>query len=94
MLFNISVEITANSLPPEYAKRALKYISQTLEETRHIQFYLKWTTALLEMLGPRDRGTIPSHILVALEKGLLRKYDSLSKMYLLKHVFMINLSYL
>ncbi|XP_026466497.1 periodic tryptophan protein 2 homolog [Ctenocephalides felis] len=73
------IEITANSLPQEYAKRALKFISKTLEGTTHIQFYLRWTTAFLEMLGPRDRGTILPETLVALEKSLLRKYDALSK---------------
>ncbi|KAK3923293.1 Periodic tryptophan protein 2-like protein [Frankliniella fusca] len=81
-----SVELTVSSMPPVYQVRALKFVAASLESTRHIDFYLQWSTFLLNSLSPgllRDRGSttytqlLP--VLLTLQKALTRKHEELGK---------------
>lgn len=50
-----------------------------LSSSPHIEFYLKWATAVLTIHGPKE-DILPQHILLSLHQSLNRKYESLSKM--------------
>lgn len=74
-----------------YQVRVLKFVANSLEQSRHIDFYLQWSTALLNHLSPgllRDRGSTTYSqllpVLLTLQKALSRQHDDLAKMYVLQ----------
>ncbi|KAJ1525853.1 hypothetical protein ONE63_009048 [Megalurothrips usitatus] len=81
-----SVELTVSSMPSVYQVRVLKFVATYVENSRHIDFYLRWSTLLLNALSPgllRDRGSttftqlLP--VLLTLQKSLARKHDDLAR---------------
>ncbi|XP_034239927.1 periodic tryptophan protein 2 homolog [Thrips palmi] len=81
-----SLELTVSSMPAMYQIRVLKFVASSLESTRHIDFYLRWSTFLLNSLSPgllRDRGSITHSqlmpVLLTLQKAITRKRDDLAK---------------
>lgn len=78
-LIFVTVELVVAALPDEFVHRTLHFIAKMLSSSPHIEFYLKWATALLTIHGPKE-DILPQHILLSLHQSLNRKYESLSKM--------------
>lgn len=81
-----SVELTVSSMPSMYQVRVLKFVASSLESTRHIDFYLQWSTFLLNSLSPgllRERGSMTytqiMPVLLTLQKAITRKHTDLAK---------------
>ena len=88
-IFNFSLflaTLTADALPEAYRIRALRHVATGLEESRHLDFYLRWCTALLNKIGatrvvtraPLDKDLTPT--LIAIQKCLTHKFEQIGKM--------------
>ncbi|XP_025828852.1 periodic tryptophan protein 2 homolog [Agrilus planipennis] len=80
---NISVndvELTLTNLGEKFAERLLIVIASALESSRHLEFYLVWAEHLLTIHGPKIKSQKNMPGLIALQKGLTRKYEELSKL--------------
>lgn len=72
------IELVLESLPENFIHRTVDFISSMLN-SNHIEFYLKWTCALLTKFGQKSE-TVDSQALVHLHQNLNRKYEALNKM--------------
>ncbi|XP_077295123.1 periodic tryptophan protein 2 homolog isoform X2 [Arctopsyche grandis] len=72
------ISLTIANLPDDYLRRVLKTISDLVEGSCHIEFYLHWISSAFTTHGSRAQGMFPMPTLLALEKGLSRKYQQLS----------------
>ncbi|XP_052873384.1 periodic tryptophan protein 2 homolog [Anopheles cruzii] len=72
------VELVQESLPDEFAHRTLQFVARTLGTTRHVEFYLRWSTVLLTRLGQVE-SLLDTQTLVTLHQNLNHKYDQLNK---------------
>lgn len=72
------IELVLDSLPDAFVKRTAEFIVKMLN-TPHIEFYLKWTCALLRKFGQKS-DLIDSQVLINLHQNLVRKYESLNQM--------------
>ena len=72
------IELVLESLPDDFIRRTVDFIASMLN-SQHIEFYLKWTCALLTKFGQKSE-TMDSQVLVNLHQNLNRKYEALNKM--------------
>lgn len=72
------IELVLESLPDNFIHRTVDFISSMLN-SNHIEFYLKWTCALLTKFGQKSE-TVDAQALVHLHQNLNRKYEALNKM--------------
>lgn len=61
----------------------LRSVSDIIEDSSHIEFYLYFVKCILTIHGDRMQGLFSMPTLLALEKALCRKYQQLSQMYVL-----------
>ncbi|XP_028031551.1 periodic tryptophan protein 2 homolog [Bombyx mandarina] len=69
------ISLTVSSLDEDYGDRLLSTIARLLEDSRHVEQLLHWTTALVST----GRHKFPPSALLAVEKVLTVKYSQLSK---------------
>lgn len=72
------IELVLESLPENFIHRTIDFIASMLN-SQHIEFYLKWTTAVLTKFGQKSEA-MDSQVLVNLHQSLNRKYEALHKM--------------
>ena len=72
------IDLVLSSLPENFIRRTIDFIASMLG-SNHIEFYLKWTCAVLTKFGQNSE-TIDSQSLINLHQNLNRKYDTLNKM--------------
>jgi periodic tryptophan protein 2 len=72
------IELVLESLPEAFVKSTSEFIAKMLN-TPHIEFYLKWTCALLRKFGQKS-DLIDSQVLINLHQNLVRKYENLNQM--------------
>ncbi|KAF7277818.1 hypothetical protein GWI33_009234 [Rhynchophorus ferrugineus] len=73
------VELLVMNLPSKYIEKLLMIIATGLENSRHIEYYLYWCQHILTVHGTNINGQKNKPALLSLEKGLIRKYEQLSK---------------
>ncbi|XP_076275558.1 periodic tryptophan protein 2 homolog [Rhynchophorus ferrugineus] len=73
------VELLVMNLPSKYIEKLLMIIATGLENSRHIEYYLYWCQHILTVHGTNINGQKNMPALLSLEKGLIRKYEQLSK---------------
>lgn len=74
------VELTISTLGEQYVERLLTILANSLDTSRHLEYYLHWTQHVLTYHGPRIKAQQNMPALISLQKSLTRKYDQLSKM--------------
>lgn len=74
------MELLVMNLPSKYIEKLLTIISNGLENSRHIEYYLYWSQYVLTLHGTNISGQKNMPVLLSLEKSLIRKYEQLSKM--------------
>lgn len=72
------IDLVLTSLPENFIHRMVDFIASMLSKN-HIEFYLKWTCAVLTKFGQNSE-TIDSQSLICLHQNLNRKYEALNKM--------------
>lgn len=72
------IKLVLESLPENFVHRTVDFIASMLN-SNHIEFYLKWTCAVLTKFGQKSE-TIDSQSLINLHQNLNRKYEALNKM--------------
>ncbi|KAK9700457.1 WD domain, G-beta repeat [Popillia japonica] len=73
------VELTISTLGEQYVERLLTILANSLDTSRHLEYYLHWTQHVLTYHGPRIKAQQNMPALISLQKSLTRKYDQLSK---------------
>jgi len=76
-----NVELLVKDAPEKYIPRILEFVAEEFEETRHIEFYLKWTLFILSQHGRflKEKCTDFMPVFNLLLKNLMRKKDNLGK---------------
>lgn len=90
LLHFVLVELTAANLPDVYVDKVLKFIASELELTRHVHFYLLWIETILTKHGAKINSALQMPILLTLHKNMQKKYDDLSKMFVILQFLHIN----
>ncbi|XP_036413031.1 PWP2 small subunit processome component [Colossoma macropomum] len=76
------VAVVSSSLPDVYVEKLLDFVASTLENSRHLQFYLTWAQNLLTLHGQklknRSGAILPT--IQQLLKSIQRHHDDLSKL--------------
>lgn len=73
------IDLVLASLPQNFIHRTVDFIATMLNNSNHIEFYLKWTCAVLTKFGQTNE-SIDSQSLINLHQNLNRKYESLNHM--------------
>lgn len=73
------IDLVLASLSENFIHRTAEFIAAMLNSS-HIEFYLKWTCAILTKVGQKGEA-IDSQSLINLQQNLNRKYEALNKMY-------------
>lgn len=73
------VELIVTNLSPKCIERLLLIISNALENSKHLEYYLNWSTCLLTIHGSSISIQKNMPAIIALQKSLNTKYDQLSK---------------
>ncbi|KAJ3289898.1 hypothetical protein HK104_007150 [Borealophlyctis nickersoniae] len=76
-----SVALVARELPVKYLERMLKFLVGFMDQSPRLEFHLLWCTALLKYHGRylKDRCVEFASALRALQKGMSKLYDDVSK---------------
>lgn len=74
------MELVVTNLGEKYIGRLLQYIANSLDNSRHLEYYLYWTESILTRYGPVIKPQQNMAVLLSLQKSLTRKYEQLSKM--------------
>lgn len=76
-----NVPLLVKDAPTKYIEKMLQFVAEEFEGTRHIEFYLKWTLAILSHHGPfvKENSTELMSVLNLLLKNLTRKSEDLGK---------------
>ncbi|XP_017565501.1 PWP2 small subunit processome component [Pygocentrus nattereri] len=76
------VAVVSSSLPDVYVEKLLDFVASSLENSRHLQFYLTWAQNLLTLHGQklknRSGAILPT--VQQLLKSIQRHHDDLSKL--------------
>ncbi|PVD35255.1 hypothetical protein C0Q70_06536 [Pomacea canaliculata] len=77
------VDSISEGLPAKYVDRLLTYVGGHLESTRHLEFYLFWTRALLTYHGRflKQRSQKLMAVLRNLQKNLTNKQEEICKLF-------------
>ncbi|XP_041934790.1 periodic tryptophan protein 2 homolog [Alosa sapidissima] len=80
--FSPIVPVVCSTLPDVYVEKLLAFVGATLENSRHLQFYLTWAQSLLTIHGQklknRSGAILPT--IQSLQKSIQRHHDDLSKL--------------
>lgn len=79
-ILNVVVELIISNLSEQYLDRLLLIISNLLDTSRHLEYYLHWAENLLTFHGPKVKSQQNMPALLSLQKSLSRKYEQLSKL--------------
>ena len=76
------MQFICQELPKLYVEKVLKYVSQELENTVHIDYYLTWCIHIINCHGRylKDNALTLSTSFRAIQKNCSRHFDSLSKL--------------
>lgn len=74
------IELCVSTLADVYVVRCVKHIVAILENSKHVEFYLRWIRHLLTIHGAKLRAPESMHVLLSLHKNLTKCYDELAKM--------------
>ena len=77
--FLLSVELLVQSLPKVFVGKLLKFISNFVESSSHIEYYLIWVKNLLKSGHAKDEFT--HSVLLTLNRNLSQKYSDLMKVW-------------
>ncbi|XP_041934789.1 PWP2 small subunit processome component [Alosa sapidissima] len=76
------IPVVCSTLPDVYVEKLLAFVGATLENSRHLQFYLTWAQSLLTIHGQklknRSGAILPT--IQSLQKSIQRHHDDLSKL--------------
>ena len=77
-----TIDVIVESLPDVYVDKLLSFISNRLEKSPHLEFYLLWAQAIISKHANRlkQRSMANMGVLCNLEKSLTKKYEDLGKM--------------
>ena len=77
-----TIDVIVESLPDVYVDKLLNFISNKLEKSPHLEFYLLWSQAIIYKHANRlkQRSMANMGVLCNLEKSLTKKYEDLGKM--------------
>jgi periodic tryptophan protein 2 len=77
-----TIDVIVESLPDVYVDKLLSFISNKLEKSPHLEFYLLWAQAIIYKHANRlkQRSMANMGVLCNLEKSLTKKYEDLGKM--------------
>lgn len=77
-----AVPLVVQELPEIYVKKLLPFLADQLENSAHLQFYLRWCTLLLTFHGTvmKQRASSLMAPLQHLQKSILQKQADLGKM--------------
>ncbi|KRT80089.1 hypothetical protein AMK59_7776, partial [Oryctes borbonicus] len=73
------VELTISTLGEQYVEKLLTILANSLEISRHLEYYLHWTQHVLTYHGPRIKPQQNMPALISLQKWLTRRHEQLSK---------------
>lgn len=74
------VELTVADLGEKYIERLLVYLANSLDSSRHLEYYLFWVEHILTQYGPKIKRQRNMTMLLSLEKSLTRRHEQLCKM--------------
>jgi periodic tryptophan protein 2 len=82
---HLSIDIVIDALSDTYVDKLMAFIANQIERSAHIEFYLIWSQTILYKHGNRikQRANDKLAVLCSLEKSLTKKFEDLSKMYLI-----------
>jgi periodic tryptophan protein 2 len=78
-----TIDIIVESLSDVYVDKLMSFVSNQIEKSAHLQFFLTWSQHILYKHGNRlkQRANTRMAVLCNLEKSLTKKYEDLSKMF-------------
>lgn len=78
-----TVALVVQELPDVYVEKMLPFLAERLDNSAHLQFYLRWCTLLLTYHGTKLKQKASSLMasLRDLQKSILQKQADLGKMY-------------
>ncbi|KAL2102294.1 hypothetical protein ACEWY4_001462 [Coilia grayii] len=76
------IPVVCSTLPDVYVEKLLAFVGATLENSRHLQFYLTWAQSLLTIHGQKlkNRAGAILPVILSLQKSIQRHHDDLSKL--------------
>ncbi|XP_015187730.1 PREDICTED: periodic tryptophan protein 2 homolog [Polistes dominula] len=74
-----NIELVIRTLADTYVEKVLKFITNELESTRHIHFYLLWIEVILTNHGHKMTMIFQMPVLLMLQKNMQKMYDDLSQ---------------
>ena len=76
-----SIDIIVTTLPDTYVDKLIAFVATQIEKSKHLEFYLIWSQAILYKHGNRikQRAVSKMSILCNLEKSLTKKFEDLGK---------------
>lgn len=82
---HLSIDIVIDALSDTYVDKLMAFIANQIERSAHLEFYLIWSQTILYKHGNRikQRANDKLAVLCSLEKSLTKKFEDLSKMYLI-----------
>lgn len=76
-IFAFLVELIVRSIPTAYLVRLTKFLSSSLESTRHVELYLIWIENLMN--DSRFGKGAPRTVALALHRNLAKKHQNITK---------------
>lgn len=76
-----NVSLLVKDAPVKYIPKVIQFVAEEFEGTRHVEFYIKWTLAILSHHGPfvKESSTEMMPVLNLLLKNLTRKSEDLGQ---------------
>jgi periodic tryptophan protein 2 len=86
-----SVELVVSSLTDTYLKRLLALLAKGMTSSCHLEFYLKWSLALLNTHGAMIQAHAVEFLstLRSLQKSLALHYHDLARVYVFADAFYV-----
>lgn len=72
------IELVLETLPENFIHKTIDFIANILS-SHHIEFYLKWTCAVLNKFGQKSEN-LDSQVLINVHQNLNRKYEAINRM--------------